>query len=395
MVVVGRQDLAKADWKQERFGTAEGERKRLREWLREQKVDDVVMESTAQYWKPIWMALEGEWELHLAQARSNRAPGGRKTDFGDAHRLARRFFAGELILSFVPEPEQRAWRMLGHSRQQLVEDRVRLQNQIEALLEETEIKLSSVVSNLLGSSGRRILEALAKGKTDPQQLAELADYRLRTKREDLVDALTGHVRPAHQRMLGRHLERLALLDRQIEEISLDLSQQLQQHSFASRDAVRRLGEIPGMGVEAAQQVIAEAGSEAKTFASPEQFASWIGVCPGRQESAGESSSDRSPKGNRTLRRVLTQVAWAAARTKGSRFQDLFQRWVPRLGPQKAIWAVAHRLARVVWLVLHQGSSYNEMGPLALNPAALQRKKNQLIKRLQTLGFQVQLQPNLT
>ena len=387
-VVVGQLGKLETEWTEKRFGTTERERERLREWLRQQEVGDVVMESTAQYWRPVWIALEGEWELHLAQARSNRAPGGRKTDFGDARRLVRRFLAGELILSFVPEPEQRDWRMLSRGRQQLVEDRVRLQNQIEGLLEETRIKLSSVVSDLLGATGRRILEALAAGQRDPEQLAALADYRLHTSREDLTDALRGGLGVLQQGMLKRQLQRLSLLDQQIEEMTQALSQALRVH----QEAVQRLSEIPGLGPEAAQQMIAEVGPQAKAFASAAQLASWIGVCPGRQESAGNSCSNRSPKGNRTLRRVLTQVAWAAVRSKGSRFQDLFQSLVGRLGAPKAIWAVAHRLARLVWLVLHQGVAYQEFGPRAQNPEALRRRKNHHLKRLRSLGYDVQLQP---
>jgi transposase len=370
------------------FGSGAQERERLRVWLRAQGVTLVVMESTAQYWRPVWMALEGEFELQLAQARSNCGVKGRKTDFGDTQRLVRRWWAGELILSFVPEAEQRAWRMVSRSRQQLVEDRGRLQNQLEALLEEMQIKLSSVVSDLLGSSGRRILEAMAAGESDAEQLAALADYRLRTRRQDLADALRGRVTELHRRMLERHLERLRLLDRQIEDIAQDLSRCLEQH----KQTVQRLAEVPGMGVEAAQQILAEAGVQAQPFASPAQFASWIGVCPGRQESAGESHSNRSPKGNRPLRRVLTQVAWAAARTKNSFFQGLFQRLAPKLGAQKAIWAVAHRLARVIWVILHRQVPYEERGLRALDSAAIERRKNQLVKRLRTMGYAVQLQP---
>ena len=387
-VVVGGLGWAEEAQQRAQFGTGARERERLRAWLREQGVTLVAMESTAQYWRPIWMALEGEFELQLAQARSNRAPGGRKTDFGDAQRLVRRWFAGELSLSFVPEPEQRSWRDLTHSRQQMVEDRVRLQNHLESWLEETQIKLSSVVSNLLGASGRRILEAIATGQSDADELAKLADYRLKARKDDVADALRATVGEVSRRVLRRFLDRLALLDKQMAEVGQDLSRVLAAHG----DAVRRLGEIPGVGPEAAQQVIAEAGVKAQAFPSPEQFASWIGVCPGRHESAGESSSNRSPKGNRSLRRVLTQVAWAAARTKGSFFKGLFERLVPKLGAQKAIWAVAHRMARVIWLVLHEGVSYVEKGPLALDPAAALRRKTQLVKRLRALGYEVQLSP---
>src|ERR1044071_2434945 len=174
-----------------RFGTMASELLHLCAWLCQHGVVEAVMESTAQYWKPVWMELEPHLKLNLAQAQSKKAPKGRKSDLADAKRLVRRFAAGELMLSFIPEPEQRAWRMVTRGRRQLVRERVQLQNQIESLLEEGRIKLSSTLSDLLGASGRRILRALAKGETDPETLADLGDRNLKCSRQVLVDALTG------------------------------------------------------------------------------------------------------------------------------------------------------------------------------------------------------------
>jgi transposase len=214
------------------------------------------MESTAQYWKPVWLDLEPHVpKLHLAQAQSNRAPKGRKNDFRDAKRLARRLLAGELMLSFVPDAEQRMWRTLTRSKHQLVRDRVRLQNQVEALLEEMRIKLSGVISDLLGVSGRRILAALAQGETDAEQLAELGDERLRCSRAELADALRGAPQPAQLAVLKLFLARLALLDQQIESLDTMAAEELKTHE----DAVIRVAEIPGFGVDSAQQLIAEGG----------------------------------------------------------------------------------------------------------------------------------------
>jgi transposase len=288
-----------------RFGGGTSERAHLVAWLRERQVEEVVMESTAQYWKPVWLDLEPHFaKLHLAQAHSNKAPKGRKNDFADAKRLARRLAAGELILSFVPDAEQRTWRTMTRSKQQLVRDRVRLQNQLEALLEEARIKLSSVVTDLLGSSGRRILEALAGGETDPAKLAMLGDARLKCSREELTDALSGHTEPMHREILQLYRERLALLDRQIDRLDRMAAEALTKHE----EAVRRLAEVPGLGVDSAQQIIAEVGSDARAFPSAAQFASWVGTIPGSEESAEKNQSSRSPKGNRFLRRVLTQGA---------------------------------------------------------------------------------------
>ena len=177
------------------------------------------MESTAQYWKPVWMELEPHLRLHLAQAQSNKAPQGRKSDLADAKRLLRRFAAGELMLSFIPEPEQRGWRRITRGRLQLVRERVQLQNQIESLLEEGRIKLSSVVSDLLGASGRRILRAMGSGQTDPVALAALGDKSLKCGLPALVDALTGSMADIHRRLLAQHLDRMERIDRQIQELN--------------------------------------------------------------------------------------------------------------------------------------------------------------------------------
>jgi transposase len=248
-------------------------------WLRDRGVQQIVMESTAQYWKPIWLDLEPHFEqLHLAQAHSNRAPKGRKHDFGDAQRLTRRLLAGELILSFVPDSEQRSWRTITRAKVQLVRDRVRLQSQLEALLEETRIKLSSVVSELLGFSGRRILEALAAGESDPVQLAQLGDRRLRASKEELADALRGQCQPVHRQLLRLFLERLEVLDRQIQQLDHMAGQAMQPYE----DAVIRLAEIPGFGPDSAQQTIAEVGARVQRFDSAAQLASWAGLCPGQR-----------------------------------------------------------------------------------------------------------------
>jgi len=368
-----------------RFGTTASELRHLFTWLKEHAVQEAAMESTAQYWRPVWVALEGHCRLHLARARSNRGPRGRKTDFRDAKRIVNRLLSGDLILSYVPEPEQRSWRTLTRTRYQLREDRVRLQNQLENLLEEVQIKLSSIISDLLGKSGRRILRALADGETDPARLASLGNWRLRASKEELKDALTGQVGPLHRKLLSLYLERLDLIESQMASLEQSIAEALQSH----QDAVTRLVEIPGIGVDSAQQIIAEIGPAAIAFPSAAQMASWVGVCPGRQESAGESSSNRSAKGNRTMRRLLDQLAHAAVKKEGCRLQIIFRRWLPRLGYKKAIWAVAHRLCRLIWKVLHDGVRYIEKG-LELNPKAQKERKRRLVAELQRLGYKVEL-----
>lgn len=371
-----------------RFGAGNSERQHVVSWLKERGVTEVVMESTAQYWRPVWLELEPHFaKLHLAQAHSNRAPKGRKNDFRDAKRLARRLLAGELILSFVPEPEQRMWRTLTRSKQQLIRDRKRLQSQVEALLEETRIKLSSVISDLLGVSGRRILTALSKGETDPVKLAELGDDRLQCSEQELIDALQGSPEPIHLEVLKLFLERLELLDKQIQSLDELVAGELKKHE----EAVIRLAQVPGFGVDSAQQIIAEVGADAETFPSGSQFSSWVGTCPGTEESAEQNQSSRSPKGNRFVRRMLNQAAQAAVKKKGCHFQSVFRRLLPRLGYKGAIWAIAHRLGRLVWKILHDGISYIEQG-METNPKAKKRRAQKLAQALRKLGYSVSLTP---
>lgn len=234
----------------------------------------------------------------------------------DAKRLARRLLARELLLSFVPEPEQRLWRTLTRSKNHLVRDRVRLQKQVEALLEEMRIKLSSVITDPLGVSGRRILTALSQGNTDPVQLAALGDDPLRCSQEELVDALRGSPEPIHLSVLKLFVERLQLLDKQIQALDKLTAERLKKHE----QAALRVVEKPGFGVDSAQQTIAEMGVDAEAFPSPGQFSSWAGICPGSEESDAENKSSRSPKGNRSVRRLLNQAAHAAVKKKGCYFQ---------------------------------------------------------------------------
>jgi transposase len=387
MVVVIDARTPESKPERRRFATMPSELRRLSTWLQERGVEEAVMESTAQYWRSVWLELEPHMCLHLAQAFSNRAPRGRKHDFKDAERLVRRLIAKELILSFVPDGEQRIWRNLTRMKLQLTRDRVRIQSQIECLLEEMRIKLSIVVSDLLGSSGLRILHALANGETDAKSLALLGDDRLKCTEEQLVEALTGRSHPMHGQMLALQLERLRLLDEQIAKLNSLIAQAMKPH----QDAVIRLAEVPGLGIDSAQQVIAEVGVTASTFSSAAEFTSWVGTCPGKEESAEENSSSRSAKGNKYMRRVLNQAAHAAARSKGTHFQAVFRRLLPRLGYQSAVWAIAHRLCRLVWKILHQGIRYLEQG-IESEPKHLIYRAKYLAKQLRKFGYNVQITP---
>ena len=370
-----------------RFGTTVGDLRQLGAWLQAHAVQELAMESTAQYWKPVWRALEGQCRLHLAQARSNRGPRGRKTDFRDAQRVVSRLLSGDLILSVVPDAEQRGWRTLTRTTPQRTRDRVRLQSQLESVLEECQIKRSSLVSDLLGASGRRILRALAAGETDPARLAALGDTRLRASPAELADALSGQGHPLHRQILGLALARLELIESPMAQLAQRIAQALQEHAAA----ITRLAEVPGFGVDSAQQIIAEIGPEAAAFPSAAQLASWVGVCPGRNESAGVSSSNRSAKGNRAMRRLLDQLAHAAVRKEGTHLQIVFRRLSTRMPYNKAIWAIAHRLCRLIWKMLHQGVRYGEHG-LAPTPLMVKRRRQRLVTPLRSMGYQVALSP---
>ena len=370
--------------KRQRFGSTVLELEELSHWLEQEQVNTVVMESTALYWKPVWIALRGLFQQYLAQAQSNRARAGRKQDFRDAERLIRRLAAQELDLSFVPEPEQQEWRMLTRQRVEYSQQLTRVRNHIEALLEEARIKISGYLSDLLSLSGRRMLKALSLGENDPATLAQLADPRVRATQEELAAALTGHMTALQRLLLRQDLSTIELLEQHMEEVSAELTRSLEQHTAA----IERLCEIPGVGVSAAEQILAEVGPTAATFPTQAHLSSWAGLCPGREESAGVSQSNTCPKGNRSLRRILSQVAWSAVRMKNSFFQCLFRRLTPRLGVQKAIWAVAHRILRVIWIVLHRGESYRELGPLAGNPQHIQRKLRRMVRELTHFGYQI-------
>ena len=374
----------------------------LADWLLEQQVEEVVMESTAQYWKPVWGALERYWKpicqkregagpmsgtLHLAQAQSNRARRGRKSDFPDAERLVKRLVSQELTLSFVPDPEQRVWRTVMRTKYQLTRNRVQLQNRLEALLEETHIKLSSLVSDLLGVSARRMLKALASGETDPAALAALADSRLRAPQEQLRDALGAcqELHPVYRRLLKAMLEELELLEEQMGQLEQEMAALLRPH----QDQVERLAEVPGLGADSAQQIIAEVGASAATFPSDRDLSSWVGASPGDNESAGVSRGHRSPKGNRHMRRILNQAANAAVKHKGSIFQILYRRYVPRMGHNQTIGVIAHRLCRLIWKILHQGLRYQERGP-AVSQQSKQKRAARMIRELRSLGYRVEL-----
>jgi transposase len=386
VVVILQSGDADRDYATAIFGTTCFGLKQLIDCLQAHGVTQVAMESTAQYWKPVWMALEGKFGLTLAQARSTRAPRGRKWDLADARRVAKRLLSGDLTVSYVPGREQRDWRLLSRTQVGMRESVVRLRNQIEVLLEQAQIKLSSIVSDILGKSGRRMLDALVQGTTDPAQLASLGDRRLHATKEELADALAGELTQSQRLVLQLYLQEMD----QIEQHIADLDRALAAALAAHHDVVQRLCDIPGLGVRSAQYVIAEIGPHAEVFPSASKLASWVAICPGQQQSAGVSVSSRSAKGNWMMRRTLSQTAWAAIATKGSEAQRRFRAWRSHIGTNKAIWAVAHYQLRVIWKVMHDHVRYQQPATESLTERALLARARRAAAELRKLGYEISI-----
>jgi transposase len=369
-------------YEKRKFGTTRSEIGHLAAWLQSQQVPEVVMESTAQYWRPVWYGLEPHFRLHLCHPLKVQAPHGRKWDFRDAQRLADRWNSGDLEESFIPGSEQRAWRWLTRRRVQLKRMIVLVRNHVEGLLEQGGIKLTAVATDAFGVSGWAILQRLAKGETDVEVLAAEARGRLRKKEPELKEALAGRLDPIYRRLLKQNLEQVELLRRHIEEMNQELAVAMQTYT----GTLVRLTKLPGVDVAAAQELLAEIGPRAAAFPSAEQFASWVGICPGSKQSAGVCYSSRSAKGNCYLRRLFNQIAWAAIHAKDTFFGGLFARLVYRLGSKSAAWAVAHRIARVTWLLLHEGVEYKELGRGTLQPSSLARKLRRLVREIARAGL---------
>ena len=381
-VVIRKPSEQKVEYIQRKFGTTKNEILHLVAWLQHYQVSEVVMESTANYWRPVWYGLEPHFQLHLTHPLKTRAPRGRKRDFRDARRLADRWHSGDLEESFVPGAEQRSWRWLTRSRVQLKRKLGVIRNQVEGILEEGGIKISAVITDIFGVSGWAMLEKFAQGEADIDELMGEARGRLKKKRAQLEEALVGALQPVYRMLLTQHMEQVRLLWKQVEEINHWLSEAMKDHL----PALIRLAKIPGVDLYAAQELLAEIGVRALAFPSGDQFVSWVGGCPGSQESAGINYSHRSAKGNRYLRRLLCQIAWAAIHTKNTFFGTLFARLKPRLEAKGAAWAVAHRVGYVIWLIMHNEVEYQERGAAPLNPKTLKKKLQRIVRELARQGI---------
>jgi transposase len=370
------------------FGTTTRELLSLREWLLSEGCTHVAMESTGVYWKPVYAILEGALEIVIANAQHVKKVPGRKSDVKDAEWLADLLCHGLLRSSFVPPKPIRELRDLTRYRRKLVESQTAERNRLLKLLETANIKLASVACDVFGVSGQLMLAALAEGKATPQEMAELAKRRLRSKIPELELALEGKVEAHHRFLLKLQLERLQA----VEEDLARLEQRIQQKLDPYAAQLTLLQEIPGVEWTLAAVIIAELGVEMSVFQNVSQLASWAGVCPGTNESAGKRKSSRIPKGNVYLKTALVEAANAAYRAKGTYLRDKFYRLKARRGYKRAILAVAHKILVAIYHMLSQQVSYNDLGDLYLDKLNKHHLTRNLIHRLERLGYAVTLTP---
>ncbi|MBM4324431.1 MAG: IS110 family transposase [Deltaproteobacteria bacterium] len=360
----------------------------LHDWLKAHQVTHVAMESTGIYWRPVFNLLEEDFTVLLVNAAHIKTVPGRKTDVKDCEWIADLLSHGLLRGSFIPPEPIRDLRDLTRYRKSLTDERVREVNRLQKFLEAANIKLSSVANDVMGASGRAMLEALTAGSTDPQVLSELAKGRLRKKLPELRKALEGRFRPHHRFMVGEILTHIDFLDEAIERISQEVSCRILPFS----KTVEVMDLVPGINQRVAEGVLSEMGVDMSYFSTDGHAASWAGLCPGNNESAGKRKSGKTRKGDRWLRRYLIEAAWAATRKKGSYLSALYHRLVVRRGKKKAIVAVAHRLLVIIYHMLKDQGSYRELGSDHFNKVNAAHVQRHHVRRLESLGFKVILEP---
>jgi transposase len=373
------------------FGTFEHQLVELREWLVECGVTEVAMESTGVYWKPVWHVLdEGEpFEMLLVNPAHIKNVPGRKTDVNDATWIAQLLECGLLRGSFVPPVEIRELREVTRYRRQLTEERARETQRLQKVLEDANVKLSSVASDVLGVTGRMILDALCAGERNPEVLAEMAQRKLRAKIGDLRQCVPGRFNHHHAVMVGEIVAHVDYLTATIGR----LDARVEAMMVPFRAARELLTTIPGIQQRSAEIILAEIGVDMTRFATPAHLASWAGVCPGNNESAGKHRSTHTRSGNLWLQSALVEAGWSAVRTKDCYLAVRFWRIAKRRGQQRALIAIAHSLLIIIWHMLNEGTVYTEIGAdyLARNDNP-DRRRRHLVNQLEHLGYQVELTP---
>ncbi len=380
---------AKAKREVRTFGTFTRDLDGLADWLGEAGCTDVAMESTGSYWKPVCNRLEGRFKVMVVNARHLKTVPGRKTDVKDAEWIADLLQHGLLRPSFIPERDLREVREVTRYRVKLVQERASEANRIQKVLQEANIKLGQVASNVLGVSGRAILAELAGGEDDPEVLAKLARGQLVKKHADLVAALTGSVGEHLRFMLTEQLGHVQELDERILRVEVEIGRR--QANRGESEMVARLDTIPGVAEATARTLVAEVGTDMEVFGSAERLSSWAGVCPGMQESAGKNASGHAPKGNATLRTTLVQAAHATSRTD-TFLGALYRRLARRIGPSRAAMAVAHRILVYAFHMMKQKADYKDLGANYQDERQKERSERYFRGALERLGYNVQLTP---
>jgi transposase len=381
---------AKRGWQRETktFGTMTADLLALSDWLQAHGVTHVAMESTGEYWRPVFNILEGSFDVIVVNAQHIKAVPGRKTDVKDAEWIAELLQHGLLRGSFIPPEAQRDLRDLTRHRSNFVRERATLINRVHKTLEGANIKLTAVASDVMGVSGRAILEALLQGQSDPATMAELARGKLRLKREQLTKALEGRVKPHHRFVLTELLCQMDSLDETIRRFDAEI----ETYCRPFEEAVARLDTIPGVGRQGAEIIVAEIGTDMTRFPSAAHLCAWAGVAPGNDESAGKRRSGRTRKGDRALRSTLVQAAHAASHTKNTYLGALYHRIAARRGKKRAIIAVAHAILTSAYYMLVREEDYREMGADYFDRRNPESTAKRLARRIEKLGYQVNLQP---
>jgi transposase len=370
------------------FGTTTKELQALSDWLESHGCTQVVMEATGVYWKPVWHLLEGNFELVLANAQHVKNVPGRKTDVGDASWLAELLAHGLVRGSFVPPAPIQELRDLTRSRKQLVRELSQHVLRIQKVLEDANLKLGSVLSDITGKSGRAMLAAIVQGETDPEKLASLAQGNARKKKAELIEALRGRVTPHHRKMLKLHLGLVDTLHTAIDEVDVSVGKALEP--IQARATL--LTTIPGVSDIVANVIVAEIGVDMSRFPSPGHLVSWAGLCPRSDESAGKRRTTRVRKSGTWLKTMLVTAAWSAVRVKDTYLRAQFLRIKSRRGAKKAILAVAASMLTAVYFMLRDDKLYADLGSQYFDRHDKGKTIGRLVRRLQDLGCEVEIKP---
>jgi transposase len=373
------------------FGTTTGELLGLSDWLTAHGVTHVAMESTGEYWKPVFNILEHAFAVLLVNASHVKAVPGRKTDINDAQWIAELLRHGLLQASFVPPEGQRELRELTRARSTFVRERATLVNRVQKVLESANIKLGNIASDVLGASGRAMLEALIVGQASPEAMAQLAQGRMRGKRELLAQALEGRVKPHHRFILTELLGQIDHIEQTLDRFN----ERVKEHCRPFEEAVALWDTIPGVARTAAEIIVSEIGVDMSRFPSADHLSAWAGVAPGNNESAGKRRSGKTRKGNRALTVALTQAAHAAARTKNTYLSAQYHRLAARRGKKRAILAVAHSILVIGYHLVQRHEPYRELGADYFDRCRPHVTANRLVRRLEKLGYRVTLQEQPT